>query len=465
MFFKRPNFSTIFWKIFFTYWLATLLIMASTYVLVALFIDRDRAELQRRLFDRFEAGSAVTIYESGGASGLEHYLREQHGRRARGIFVLDEEFNELRGHAAPTEILHKLVGEAVHSETGEIMRLGRRWFAQRVSGANDKDYWFVTDASITSYYSRQRRPEFYEFGLPEPIRDLSLLLSLLVSGLVSFWLARNFTAPIRQLQTAVAEISSGDLSARVNDLPKERADELGELSRDFNAMAEQIEMLLGSQRRVLRDVSHELRSPLARLQIALELARKQAGEKENTHHERIQREADRLEELISQVLSLVKLSTQATEIEKSETDLVSLIRHVIEDAQYEAEPLNKKVRFSGPDTCHLKINAGLMGSALENILRNAVRFTPENNFVDVTLSERELVQIEIRDFGPGVPDSIRKNLFEPFYREAESRDRASGGYGLGLAIAERSVNAHNGTIVAENAQQGGLRIIIKLPKS
>lgn len=455
---KRLKFNTIFWKIFLSIWAAMLLIMMATTFTVSVLLDRDHLNVRRELMDKYQADIAVTLFESKGRVALEEWMRERHGRHARFTFLIDGRGKDVLGRPLPSQISSRLT-EPGRFEFG----MGHhRGVAQPVSSSSGEQYWFVRLLPVSR---PQYRSNFWHLGPPH-LRGVVFLVALLVTGLISYWLAQNITWPIRQLQTATRKISGGDLSARVSGGVAQRRDELGDLGREFDRMAEHIEELLSAQKRMLRDVSHELRSPLARLQVALELARKSVGEQGKVGHDRIEREANRLDELIEQVLSLVRLTTNGADIEMAQLDVCGIVEQVVADANYEAESQQKQVRLIAAIPFPMSGNAGLLHSALENIVRNAVKYSPANTAVEVNMSigQGGELRICVRDYGPGVSEQRLAHIFEPFYREAEARDRASGGYGLGLAIAQSSIRLHGGDICAGNADRGGLMMEIVLPR-
>jgi two-component system sensor histidine kinase CpxA len=228
-------------------------------------------------------------------------------------------------------------------------------------------------------------------------------------------------------------------------------------------MAERIESLIEAQRRLLGDISHELRSPLARLSVALGLARRQAGDRAASSLDRMEREAERLNDLIGQLLSLSRLESGAERIDSHKIDLARLVREVAEDADFEARSRNRSVRILSVDECSVEGNHRLLASAIENVVRNAARHTAEGTQVEISLRCNDRARIVVRDHGEGVPESMLGNIFRPFYRVEDARDRQSGGSGLGLAITERAVRLHGGEVRAENAEGGGLIIEISLP--
>ena len=308
-------------------------------------------------------------------------------------------------------------------------------------------------------------PAFRSNPFMEPA-DLILrfLAVLLTGGAVCFWLSRYLTTPLTRLRKASTELAGGDLSVRVGPFLEKRADEFSDLARDFDLMAERIEELVKSQRRLLQDISHELRSPLARLNVSLELVRQQSGAAAGSSLDRIQREAERMNQLIGQLLSLTRLEGDAELIAKEPVDLKALLSEVCSDADFEARNRQRRVRVSHTERCVVMGSADLLRSAVENVIRNAVRYTAEDTEVEVEQRQREpsRVSILVRDRGPGLPEEALTQIFRPFYRVEDARDRESGGVGLGLSIAERIVRLHGGTIAAFNQPTGGLVIEISL---
>jgi two-component system sensor histidine kinase CpxA len=285
-------------------------------------------------------------------------------------------------------------------------------------------------------------------------------IAVVVSGLVCFALAALITRPVRRLRRAAQALASGDMAARV---PERGQDEVAALARDFNVMADRIRDLLEAQRRLLRDVSHELRSPLARLRVGLELARKNGDT--SMFLARVEREADRLEGLVTDVLSLARLEAGQTQLRREQVRLDQLLEAIVQDAAFEAEAAGKHVEAEGLPPLEMDGDAVLLRAAIENVVRNAVRYTAPASAVTLALrSENDEAIVEIRDHGPGVPEAELGNLFQPFSRVGEARDRSSGGFGLGLAISRQAVEAHGGRIAASNMAGGGLCVSLRLPR-
>jgi two-component system sensor histidine kinase CpxA len=290
-----------------------------------------------------------------------------------------------------------------------------------------------------------------------------LASTFLVSFPLSFLLAWLFTRPIRQLQSAIKEMSE-NLSERKNlDFLLGRRDEFGDLARDFDSMAAHLDKILISKNRLLSDVSHELKSPLARLQIALGLAHKKQNN-DSSELIRIKLEADRMNQMINGLLDYSKVDTQYKEQDKCSFDIRELIETLIEDAKFESQQKNIQIKSNLQAGLTIRAIKPMLISCIENILRNAIRYA--NKEIEICChSEQssEQIIIIISDDGIGVPDGQQGKIFDAFYRPEEDRSRQSGGVGLGLSIAKKAVDAHNGKIMAENIQPHGLRVSITLP--
>ncbi len=287
---------------------------------------------------------------------------------------------------------------------------------------------------------------------------------LLTATLLCYLLALYLTSPISKLREATQKLADGDLQTRVAQKVGRRRDELADLARDFDEMAERIESLVTSQQRLNSDISHELRSPLARLNVALEIAKQKSGPATEPLLNRIEIESHRLNEMISRLLILAKLESGSDLIEPVRVDLAELVRDVAEDADFEAQAKGRSVKISSDEPCTVMGSENLLRSAIENVLRNAVRYTAEGTAVDVSLVRQNGHSIlQVSDHGGGVPEDELANLFRPFYRVGEARERKTGGMGLGLAIAERAIKAHKGTIAARNTGDG-LLVEIRLDR-
>lgn len=325
----------------------------------------------------------------------------------------------------------------------------------------------------------RRRPPFggpfgflWDLFFAEPstgIQALRLLVVLCATGLVCYGLVRHLTTPIFQLRAAAKSLAEGDLSTRVATDLGRRQDELGVLGRDFDQMAERLEDLVAAQNRLIADISHELRSPLARVNVALELVRNVAGPAAEEDLDRIALETERLNTMIGQLLTLSRLESGEPLAEKTPVNLANLIESIATDADFEANSHNRAVKIIKSASCQTSGSETLLRSAIENVVRNAGRYTQENSAVEISLEKANgFALIRVRDYGPGVPQEALPHLFQPFYRITDARERTSGGTGLGLSIAERAVRFHGGTIEAsntldKNGETAGFLMEIRLP--
>jgi signal transduction histidine kinase len=443
---------SLFLKIFLWFGAALLTVVVGTFLIGELLRPDPFHEPMRRQLDAALNGyaqKATEIYERDGQKALAEYFdaveRESHTR----IFLFDNQVHELAGRKVPSAA-PELARQVLQSHGPEFGSHGPPGLmAQPVTSPSGAQYVLVAEIMM-----ERRSPPLWD-------HLLHLLAIIVVAGLFCYWLARYLTAPVTKLRAATRELARGNLSARVAPAFGNRRDELADLATDFDKMAEQIETLVNGQRRLLGDISHELRSPLARLNVALELARQRAGADAATALQRIEREAEMLNEMIGQLLALTRLETHADAVEKSSFDLVQLVREIVDDAEYEARNRNRSVQLESPDSCNILGNEQLLRRAIENVVRNAVQYTAEETAVEVKLKCGGQAVIRVRDHGPGVPAETLDKLFRAFYRVDEARDRNSGGTGLGLAIAERAVRLHGGTVEAANV--GGLAVTIVLP--
>jgi two-component system sensor histidine kinase CpxA len=276
------------------------------------------------------------------------------------------------------------------------------------------------------------------------------------------------TSPVTRLRKAAQSLAAGDLSARTGAPASGRRDELTELMRDFDRMAERIEGLVDSQSRLLKDVSHELRSPLARLSVALGLARQRSTPELDGSLNRIELEADRLNQLIQRLLTISRLESGTDGIRKTKLSLRELVEQVAHDAEYETPGRGCRVTSDATDEFLVEADPDLLRSAVENVVRNATRYTAEGTTVEVRLERQQSahgqeIVVRVLDSGPGVPDEALQKIFEPFYRLDDARNRQTGGAGLGLSIADRAIRLHGGQLRASNRKEGGLEMEIRIP--
>ncbi len=301
--------------------------------------------------------------------------------------------------------------------------------------------------------------------------ELQTLVLLLIAGIVCFKLARSFSTPLDRLRTISRQIAAGNLSARVGTSLGRPGNEIGDLARDFDNMAERMEGLVNGQKRLLRDISHELRSPLTRLNIALELARKRFQAEDDGNLRRINKESERLNDLIGQLLALTRSEGYTIDEKAPPVLLADLVLEIAEDVDFETRNTGRGVKIFELEALKVAGSRELLRQAIENIVRNGAYYTRPDSRVEVSLFSRgsdttgpRTAVIRVRDHGPGVPEEKLSHIMEPFFRVAEARDRNSGGTGLGLAIAYQAVNQHGGSLVFTNApDRDGLIVEISLP--
>ena len=299
-----------------------------------------------------------------------------------------------------------------------------------------------------------------------PLTLLIPLLAGVISGLICAGLARHITSPVVELRRGADAIARGTLTARVPASLRNRRDEIGQLGRDFDLMAERLESLVGSHKRLLGDVSHELRSPLSRLLVALGLARKASAAEMPELLDRIALEGQRLDNLIGQLLALSRIESGSEAAGTSPIDVTALVLDVVSDADFEARSQARQVVVTSSEDCMVAGSEELLRRAIENVVRNGVRHTAEGTAVEVSIRrERDRALVRIRDHGPGVPESMLPEMFLPFRRVQTGTQVTHNGAGLGLAIAHRAVSASGGMIDAKNDSGGGLVVVIGLPLS
>ena len=454
----KISFRSLYLKIFIWFWLAMIIINVVLFAAVALTRPTPTGRSWRDLTQVGpNAQKAAEIFEQSGPGALTSALAATEKTSGVSATFFDESGKELSGRTVPAGAT-ELIAKAAQSREIEFNFAGRNTLVARpVTSAKGQRYTYVAYIPRAPF-----QPSLQTLGT-------RLLVVLVIGGIFCYWLARYLTTPLLKLRTTTNELAEGHLGARVANKLTKRRDEVGQLGRDFNVMAERLETMVKAQQRLLGDISHELRSPLARLGVALGLARQRSGPEANGALDRIERESDNLNEMISQLLTLTRLESGTDSRKRTDVDLAELVREVAEDADYEARGQNRTVRVVSSDSCSINGVEELLRSAVENVVRNAVRYTPEGTAVEVALRKQNgnganYAVISVRDRGRGVPEEALEKIFRPFYRTEDARDRQSGGgTGLGLAITERAVRMHGGSVHAANASDGGLSVEMRLP--
>src|SRR5579864_1300034 len=449
------KYRSLFWKIFFCFWLAAAAMIGALNLMLWFSFTSDPNPERRRgaLGEALNlyAESAVQVYDSEGAQSFEQYANRSLKEAGTEIALFEGDGTPLINQSSPEVASVAAEIKQTRQHVSQVSALGRLTWGRLVVAPSGRTFIFV---------SRLRQP-YVPRGLP----NLGIALSILASGLISYLLALYLTSPVKKLKSVVQSFAEGNLDVRVAPQLGGRHDELADLGREFDHMAERIAALISSQKRLLADISHELRSPLARLTVALELARKNTTGKGTAALDRIEMESERVNALVGQLLALTRLESGAERVPPETVILEDVVQQVIDDGNYEAKPLHKEVRVLELAECVVRGSSELLRSGIENVVRNAIRYTAEGTAVEVSLTTRlDTAIVTVRDHGPGVPDSELQHIFEPFYRVGEARERSSGGVGLGLSIADRTIKLHGGSIRAENVNDG-LLITIEIPLS
>jgi len=450
----------LFFKVFIILWIAQSLI----FVISTALIVRHHFDSPDVFFDtldsslRNEARDAVTAFESGGCGAIAAYG----AARGQSISLVDATGADVcASPGAPTPVFDRGPKDVIGKQIGQQYV----WSVAITSPGSGKPYVFLL--------SRPHIPEKPDWG-----HDLlhfsfpQLPVAIVVGGITTFVLVLLVTRPVVRLRKAARELAQGNLSTRVPAPPAQarifEGDEIQALVHDFNHMAERLDSLVGAQKLLLRDVSHELRSPLARLTVALELACEDADPAMEVHLHRIERETRILNQLIGQLLTLSSMEALEKITNFERLSLNRLIEDMIPDAAYEAQQRQSSVVFHASDECVLLGNQQLLQRAIENILRNAIRYTDSGSEIEIKLSAAmehasPVAILEVSDRGPGIPEDELHAIFLPFYRVDNARSSHTGGSGVGLAIAVRAVKLHGGELNAFNRPDGGATIRMLLP--
>lgn len=452
---------SLFFRIFVSYWIAqALFVVLALITASAIRPSHEIAVLQAQEAKFLDEG--IDAFQKSGEASLWRYSRNIHDSQHIRLYIFDDQGKDLLRRQPPEWVVQAQRGELRTADSfwGRL-RPNMEFLRNSMTGPDGRRYTLIIELA----------PEPHPWWGPQGFPGLGVILAILVSGFVCYVLAKYLTSPIIRLRAATQKLAAGDLAAR-SGMPQSqrRHDELGELVSDFDQMAERLQNLVDAQRRLLTDISHELRSPLARLNVALELARQRSGPDARSALDRIDRETNRLNELISALLTIARLDGGSDAIRKEPVALEELVREIAKDAAFECQHRHCQVSVIVTDECEIMGNPRLLHSALENVVRNAIRYTQEGTSVEIRLEKAEghnstgpEAVVRVTDSGPGVPENTLGKLFQPFYRIDDARGRQTGGVGLGLAITEKAVLMHGGSVRAANRPQGGLMVEVRLP--
>jgi signal transduction histidine kinase len=431
--------NSLFAKILLWFWTSVAIAFVGSAFISALEFRHNDSDLQAPAAQlvSFQLSQARWAYETAGRLGLEEFVASvRRAYHAEGILT-DEKGIDLLTGADRSYLIRRARARPPY----QFFRAGNDMVAR---AADDGRYWYffaVSDAQMGTWFLQWDH-----------------LFVLLAAVLLCYWLALHLTEPVRQLQRAVERFGRGDLSARVGS---KRRDELGQLARTFDRMAGRIETLLTAERRLLLDISHELRSPLARLGVAVELAR--SGAELETNLNRIQKESDRLNSLVGQLLQVTRAEGDPSFLRREPVRVDELVQQLVDDSAIEAQAHGCELQYTRAQPVVVEGDPELLRRAVENVIRNAIRYAPRQTAVEVSLARNNgKAVLDVRDRGPGVPDESLPRIFDAFYRVESDRARSSGGLGLGLSIARRAIELHKGVIRARNAQPG-LEVEMELP--
>lgn len=451
---KQNPFNRLFFKLLLGFWLCSSLIIALVSLLPLLQQNHDRSKLPPSL-EKVLQHVAERIQQQPQLLESENLQRLQRGRNHKGgpirLYLTDDEGKVLNNKRVSREFRRFLL---MAEEADQP--ISHQFRDELIFGP----YSFEVNSKTYQLFGRlpdnHPRPWFFFFADNKLLTaGLAILLSGFLCGLLAWYLGK----PLRSLKQSANALARGDLANRVDEATASRRDEMGQLAVAFNAMADAVETMVNNQQRLMGDISHELRTPLTRLQLSLALARKKG--QHSTELDRIEYEALQQEALISELLTLSRVRLNATE-KRLTAELTETLSQVLDDAEFEAEQQGKQLHINIDDSICFEHFPKTLSRAIENLLRNAIRYAEKHVYIESQQTKHQ-VSILVKDDGPGLPEEELEAIFTPFYRPDSSRDRESGGWGLGLAITQAAIQAHRGHIAAQNQQPHGLIVTISIP--
>ena len=444
----------LFWKLFLTFWLALLLFAVGVLYAASAYLDATRTRYdgpggRERGDPTFNVAQAAA---SEGYAALQAWARHIDATELVPVLVMDANERDILEREPSARALGRLAFiQKNYKDNAERERRRR----PPVVLPDGREYWLIPDFQSASLSRLISRPH---------VVAAQLILATLIGAAVCLALAAYLTAPLRRLREATVAYGSGDFSHRVTPTLGGRRDEIVDLAQSLDTMAERIDALIAAQRGLLRDVSHELRSPLARAQVAVGLARQRSGGVAEAELKRIDSEMERLNELIGRIIDFSRLDAGLSPIRHDALRLEQLVADVAEDARIEADAKQCHISATLPEQAPYSGDVALLASAIENVVRNALRHSPVGGEIRIELArEAGGWCLGVADQGPGIPEALLTRVFEPFFRVDDHRN-PQGGIGLGLAIARQAIVAHGGRIELNNRTEGGLQVSIHLPE-
>jgi two-component system sensor histidine kinase CpxA len=423
-------------------WFAALLVLSfAALFITATWIARGQGHDGGGPFDplvRAQIQEMVQIYETQGPAKLQQYLGTLYAGAPVSSFLLKRDGSDVVTGQPRPDLMRPTTQRPLFPMMPPAELLIRK-------PSRDGRYYFVMQGAF--------RPDPWSHMLP-----FSWIPIILV--LLCYALALTMMQPVRKLRQVVMQFGRGDLASRARS---SRKDEIGELSRTFDQMADRLQTLLNAERRLLQDISHELRSPLARLKFALELARSSPDPQASL--QRVDKEVQRLSTLVGELLQVTRAEGDPDSRNLESISLKSFLTAMVEDCRIEAAPKRCLIELSMPEDFMVSVDRELLHRAVENLIRNAIHYSPEGSTIQlICKGEPQSILLQVRDQGPGVPPEDLQHIFQPFYRVEKDRARENGsGVGLGLAITERAVRLHHGDVHAENMNPG-LLVELRLPR-
>lgn len=449
--FKSPFRSPLFWRLLISVCIANVLVLMLGGLLTRSFI----AYSMQQDFDwPALAQAANQAYEKGGSVGLDAWVRQQ---REQGVdATLYENGDSLRQIRLPPSI-RDVLPEWLSSGRDIALNPWPGFYVavQNVTGTDGQERQLVAVSSSRSRIPPRTRGKI--------LLVVQLGLSLLMIAGIGWWVARSVSRPVEAMRAATRKMATGEFATRVDRRWSNKHDELGQLARDFNGMAERIEHLVAHDRGVLQDLSHELRSPLARLHLILDLAQHSADPGEAAaHFQRAEQEISRMDRLTAEMLALSRLEGGLPGMVRESVDLAALTRERVAAAHIDAEARGIVLQMEDDGPMTVQGSGILLERALDNVIANAIKFSPPDSVVQIKLGRRaSFAELHVRDRGPGVPEEELQLMFRPFFRGTNAAQ--ASGHGLGLAIVQRVMQAHGGEVSAQNLKDDGLEITMRLP--
>lgn len=442
----------LFWKIFLPFWVAQALLLGALYLRVHYRINSEHPwwiQPERHQMPILADLAARTFQEQGPA-GLQQLMDGLSLSRRSRFWLVDAGGHELTNRPVPDKVLHGAL--AAEQNQGLYHSVEANVLAARATTPQGQ---YVLIAELTSPSISERVPGDILW---------TLKLGTLFSAIVCLLIAHYLTKPIERLRDATHELARGNLDIRAGENLGNRQDEIADLVRDFDSMAGELRNQIQSERNLLSGVSHELRSPIARMRLALTIARHAREPERNEMLDRIEQDTVQLDSMLERILTVARLESGQLQPTFAPIDLNDVIEDVLHGANFEAVATGATITYHGSGEIKVTGDAGLLHSAVENLVRNAMFYCGRQGRIDVTLAKaNDTAVISVRDNGPGVPEAALPMLFKPFYRVDDSRGTTTGGMGLGLAIVRNAVAVHGGTAVARNVSPHGLEVELRLP--